>query len=172
MDGVLSKDRDFIQLLERDFKEVKFVWDTSRFSYRLKNGTPTVFLGEPQPNFGLLALHELGHALCMHKDYKVDVERIKIESEAWEKAKKVYRDYEKRAKSGEVIVSDGLKDKNGDSSLRLIEILPEWDDDFVQDKLDTYRDWLHAKSRCKKCGLTCYQTENGAYHCPRCDNFV
>ncbi len=143
------KDKEFVRLLERDFKEVRFVWDSPRFSYRLKNGTPTIFLGGPQPNFGLLALHELGHALCGHKDYKVDVERIKIESEAWERAKTVYYDYQKQ----------GI-------------ILPEWDEDFVQEKLDTYRDWLHGKSRCKKCGLTGYQTEDGRYHCPRCENFV
>ena len=45
-------------------------------------------------------------------------------------------------------------------------------EDLVQDELDTYRDWLHARSKCKKCGLTCYQTSDGVYHCPRCENFA
>ena len=149
------KDKEFVRLLERDFKEVRFVWDSPRFSYRLKKGTPTIFLGGPQPNFGLLALHELGHALSGHKDYTVDVERIRIESEAWEKAKTVYQNYKKQAKK----------------DLELAEILPEWDEDFVQDKLDTYRDWLHKKSRCPECGLTRFQDSDG-YHCPRCENLV
>lgn len=150
--GRAITDKQFVSRLERDYPEVKFVWGAPRFSYRLKNGTPTVFLGQPQPNFGLLALHELGHALCRHKGYTVDVQRIKIESEAWERAKTVYLKYQKCADDGGV--------------------LPEWDEDFVQEKLDTYRDWLHTKSQCKKCGLTRYQVESGEYCCPRCENFA
>ena len=166
-------EQDFVHQLELDYPEVKFVWGRPRFSYRLKNGVPTVFLGEPQPNFGLLALHELGHALCGHKDYKVDVQRIKIESEAWERAKTVYGDYVKRLQKNEAAAGGNLSDNEiGDGGQSLSVILPEWDEDFVQEKLDTYRDWLHAKSRCKKCGLTRYQTENGEYHCPRCENFA
>lgn len=141
-----KNDLKFIKRLEKDFPEVKFVWGRKRFSYRFKNGIPTVFLGEPQPNFSLLALHELGHALCKHEDYTVDIQRIKIESAAWERAKMILLQYGKDA--------------------------PEWDEDFAQDKLDTYRDWLHTKSKCKKCGLTRYQTEDGKYHCPRCETFT
>ena len=163
-----DREIEFAKRLEQDFSEVKFVWDAPRFSYRLKNGVPTVFLGEPQPNFGLLTLHELGHALSGHKDYIVDVQRLKIESEAWERAKTVYAKYAKRAKMGTKIKheQDGMK---GDD---LQEILPEWDEDFVQEKLDTYRGWLHAKSHCKKCGLTRYQTDDGEYYCPRCESFA
>ena len=145
-------DEKFVERLVRDYPEVKFVKNTKRFSYRLKNGVPTVFLGGPQPNFGLLTLHELGHALLKHKDYKVDVQRVKIECEAWEKAKTVYAKYREDAE--------------------MAGTMPEWDEDFVQEKLDTYRDWLHVKSRCKKCGLTGYQTEDGKYHCPRCEAFL
>ena len=96
--AITDRDKQFVELLERDFSGVKFCWGKKRFSFRLKNGVPIVFLGEPQSNFGLLALHELGHALCRHKDYTVDVERIRIESEAWERAKTVYQNYTKQAK--------------------------------------------------------------------------
>ena len=155
-------DEQFVEKLVRDYQDVKFVRNARRFSYRLKNGMPTVFLGGLQPNFGLLTLHELGHALCKHKDYKVDVERIKIECEAWERAKTVYLKYHKEA-----YAEDGAVKNES-----LARILPEWDEDLVQEKLDTYRDWLHTKSRCKKCGLTGYQTEDGKYHCPRCEAFL
>lgn len=150
------QDKKFVELLKRDFPEVKFKDGAKRFSYQLRDGVPVVFLGEPQPNFALLTLHELGHALCKHKDYKVDVERIKIESAAWERAKTVLLEYRKKAQT----------------ETGLATILPEWDEDFVQDKMDTYRDWLHARSRCKKCGLTRYQTDDGKYHCPRCEAFT
>lgn len=148
----IRAEQKFVRLLERDYKEVEFRWGQPRFSYRLKNGKKVVFLGEPQPNFGLLALHELGHALCEHKDYNTHVERLKIESEAWEMAKTVYSNYA--------------------TNTHLADILPEWNEDIVQEKLDTYREWLHNKSLCKKCGLTMYQTKDGKYHCPRCESFL
>lgn len=146
----------FIKRLERDFPEVDFRWDRKKFSYQMRNGKKVVSLGEPQPYFGLLALHELGHALCGHKDYSTHVARLKIESEAWERAKTVYSEYQKEAKQ----------------NASLAEILPEWDEVLVQEKLDTYRDWLHQKSLCKRCNLTMYQTSDGKYHCPRCESFL
>lgn len=158
-------DELFVRFLEEEFSEIKFVWNTPRFSYQLRNGIPTVFLGGPCQNFGLLTLHELGHGLSKHKDYTRSVERIKIESEAWERAKKVLLEMVTRAKDGRSVTIYG-------KDVVLAEILPEWDEDFVQEKLDTYRDWLHAKSRCKKCGLTMYQTEDEMWHCPRCEAFT
>ena len=43
------------------------------------------------------------------------------------------------------------------------------DEELIESELDTYRDWLHQKSRCPKCGLTRFQTPDGAFHCPKCD---
>ena len=159
---LMDREEEFVQRLVADFPEVRFAKNRQRFSYRWQNDVPTVFLGEPQPKYALLTLHELGHALCKHKDYKVDVQRIKIECEAWERAKTVFLEYRDKAYAEDGVVKDEA----------LAWILPEWDEDFVQEKLDTYRDWLHTKSRCKKCGLTGYQTEDGKYHCPRCEAFL
>ena len=47
-----------------------------------------------------------------------------------------------------------------------------YNEDVAETELDTYRDWLDAKSRCPKCGLTRYQTSDGEFHCPRCENFT
>ena len=46
-----------------------------------------------------------------------------------------------------------------------------FDDAVVEGELDTYRDWLDKKSRCPKCSLTRYQTPDGKYHCPKCENY-
>ena len=154
--GVETTDREFVERLDRDFPEVEFRWNRPKFSYQMQNGKKVVFLGGPQPNFSLLALHELGHALCGHESYDTHIARLKIESEAWERANTVFLNYQKQAQD------------NPD----LARILPEWDEDFVQEKLDTYREWLHQKSKCKKCGLTMYQTKDGKYHCPRCESFL
>ena len=66
-----------------------------------------------------------------------------MESEAWEKAQELASRYD-------------------------IEV----NEDLIQDELDTYRGWLHGKSRCRSCGLTRYQTPDGTYHCPRCENLA
>ncbi len=150
-----KKDEKFVKLLERDFPEVRFRWRQKKFAFRMQNGQPTVFLGQPQPYFALLALHELGHGLSRHYDYSTHIHRIKIECEAWERAKTVFLHYKKMAEDDKEVS----------------EILPEWNEDFVQEKMDTYRDWLHVKSKCKKCSSTMYQTNDGKYHCPQCDAF-
>ena len=77
-----------------------------------------------------------------HKNFKTDIDRLKMESEAWEKAEEMAAIYN-----------------------------VEFNEDFVQGELDTYRDWLHKKSRCPKCGLTRFQDADG-YHCPRCENLI
>ena len=103
----------------------------------------TVVVGPEEPKRELLLLHELGHATLGHRDFDTDVKRLKMEAEAWEKAQDLAKKY-------------GV----------------EWDEEMIQDELDTYRDWLHKKSRCPDCGLTRFQTPDGEYHCPRCENFT
>ncbi len=85
-------------------------------------------------------LHELGHALLEHNFFATDLERIKMERAAWDQARALGERY-------------GV----------------EWDEEVVEEKLDTYRDWLHQRSKCKQCGMTGYQTKDGVYHCPFCE---
>lgn len=120
-----------------DYPEFKFVVG-KKFLFRYPR---TILIGPDEPNSELLLLHELGHAILGHQDYKTDVMRLKMEAEAWEEARRLSEKY-------------GI----------------EFDEDSVQDELDTYRDWLHKKSRCPKCGLTRFQSTDGVYHCPRCEN--
>ena len=133
----------FLLTLKEEYKD--FSWQLgSRFKYRPEK---TIIIDKnsdaPWPFFALLTLHELGHALSHHKDYKTDIERLKIESEAWQRAKREISAHK----------SWGL----------------EYDEEFAEYELDSYRDWLHQKSKCKKCGLTRYQTTDGKYHCPGCE---
>lgn len=132
-------DAELLQRLKADFPEFRFV-DGSKFAFRPPK---TIVLGPSEPFSELLTLHEVSHAILKHKTFRMDVERLRMESEAWEKARELAVRYN-------VEVSE----------------------DFIQDELDTYRDWLHTKSKCKKCGLTRYQTPDGIYHCPRCENLA
>ena len=88
----------------------------------------------------LQLLHEVGHALAGHRDYRTDPERLVMEREAWERARGLCEAYNIR-----------------------------YDEELVEAELDTYRDWLHQKSRCRRCGLTRYQTRDGRWHCPGCE---
>lgn len=87
----------------------------------------------------LLLLHELGHYLIGEYDYSSDIELLEIEAKAWAKAKTLCKKY--RIK---------------------------YDEDFAEDRLDSYRDYLHQVSLCKNCQLSGYQDKHGDYHCPLC----
>lgn len=84
-------------------------------------------------------LHELGHYLIDKPSYASDIELVRIESEAWVKAKALCTTY-------------GVK----------------WNENYAEDHLDTYRDWLHVVSLCKNCQLAGYQDNTGLYHCSLC----
>lgn len=84
-------------------------------------------------------LHELGHYLIKQNTYTSDIELVRIESEAWSEARRLCAKYK-----------------------------VNWDDDFAQDHLDTYRNWLHVASLCRSCNLAGYQDSTGLYHCALC----
>lgn len=129
-------DAKFLKIVRGDFPD--FVFKTGRkFAFRPPK---TIVIGPEEPNDSLFLLHELGHALCRHRDFDTDAKRLKMEREAWDKARELADNYE-----------------------------VEYDEELVEDELDSYRVWLDNKSRCKKCGLTMYQTPDGRYHCPRCE---
>ena len=126
----------FFEVLAQDFAEFRFVRGR-KFAFRPPR---TIVVGPSEPSWQLLVLHEIGHAVLEHENFDVDIKRLKMEVEAWEKAQ-------------ELAVVYGV----------------EWDEAVVQGELDTYRDWLHQKSRCPKCGLTRFETPDGQYYCPRCN---
>jgi len=84
-------------------------------------------------------LHELSHALLGHDNYHSDFELLKLESQAWEMAVKIGRKYKVKL-----------------------------DNDHIQDCLDTYRDWLHRRSKCPACGVHTLQVDGRTYRCFNC----
>ncbi len=87
-----------------------------------------------------LLLHELAHALLGHADYTRDIQLIEMERDAWQYAKqKLFAIY-------------GL----------------EATDDEAENALDTYRDWLHARSTCPQCESTGVQIKESLYKCLAC----
>lgn len=84
-------------------------------------------------------LHELGHAILGHQSYQRDVELVKMESEAWQKATELAPTY-------------------------AVELKP----DDIAEHMDSYRDWLHARSTCPTCGANGLQVDNSHYRCIEC----
>lgn len=126
-------DATFLAKIKSNYPSLRFV-SGKRFAFR----PPKTIVVEPDGEV-LLLLHEVGHALIGKYDFKTEVERLKIEVLAWEKAKELCGQY------GVFI-----------------------DEELIESELDTYRDFLHQKSRCPDCGLTRFQTPDGIWHCPRC----
>ena len=85
-------------------------------------------------------LHEVAHGALGHTDYLRDVELIQLERDAWEHAKT------KLAPRYSLTISN----------------------DAIEDALDTYRDWLHARSLCPVCSATGVQHRKNEYRCIAC----
>lgn len=85
-------------------------------------------------------LHELSHAVLNHQAYTRDIQLIEHEQAAWQHARAVL----------------GLGYQ--------VEI--SFDD--IEDSLDTYREWLHARSSCPECSATGVQIKQSLYSCLAC----
>lgn len=85
-------------------------------------------------------LHELAHAELGHAHYEYDIALLALERDAWQHARRV------------------LSPRFG------IQIA----DAVVEDDLDTYREWMHARSTCPSCEATGLQTGARLYQCPAC----
>jgi hypothetical protein len=84
-------------------------------------------------------LHETAHALLGHSRYRSDVELVRMEAEAWHKAEVLATDYKAK-------------------------ISP----DHIDECMNTYRDWLHARSRCPTCTQIGLQARRHTYKCINC----
>lgn len=86
-----------------------------------------------------LILHELSHGLLGHNDYRHDVTLVNMERSAWNRALELGSEY------GFTI-----------------------SEEMIEDHLDTYRDWLHARSVCPNCSANGHQIRQFMYQCPAC----
>jgi len=84
-------------------------------------------------------LHEFSHALLHHKKYVQDIELLKMERAAWDKAVELANTF-------------------------IVDI----DEDLIESALDTYRDWLHNRSICPSCTSTGIEIGKQQYECITC----
>ncbi len=133
------KTQDIITKLQSDFSGLTFKAG-KQFCWSPETGEIIYNPDESGKEAAWSLLHETGHALLSHLNYKADYELLRLEIAAWEKA-------------------DELSEKFG------ITI----DQEHVQDCLDTYRDWLYKRSICPKCSTKSLQQGDFVhYRCFNC----
>jgi len=132
----MPKLKALINKLHEHYPELSFV-EGEVFTFR----PPRTILYNPKlEGAELILLHEVGHYLDNDQDYSSGIGLLRIEADAWERAR---------------ALSDAFN--------------VAWDEDFIQSKLDSYRNWLHQSSLCPICEINGYQDKNGFYHCPLCE---
>ena len=92
-----------------------------------------------EPTGQAALLHEAGHAMLDHQSYQLDSELLTREVEAWEQARRL-------------APALGLS----------------IDDNHIEDCLDTYREWLYARSTCPGCKTSGLQIDRATYSCVNC----
>jgi hypothetical protein len=131
--------RDLVLKLESDFPNLNFV-SGKQFCWSPETNE-VVFMANAKgkrPIWSLL--HETSHALLGHKTYHADVTLLRLEVEAWVRAKNL-------AKSYDITIGN----------------------EYIEDCLDTYRDWLYKRSICPNCTAKCLQQSNFThYKCFNC----
>lgn len=122
-----------------DHRQFKFA-PAAEFRWSPRSGTiyfPHDLAGSKTGLWSLL--HELGHAILDHHEFNSDIELIKIERSAWDKAVDIAKNY-------------GLS----------------IDEQHIEDCLDSYRHWLSRRSRCPVCDHTGLQAKPTLYNCVNC----
>ncbi len=130
---------DLLAQIAADYPDLQFI-ESAHFAWHAGRKHVSYQKSGKDATKSIFALlHELGHAILAHKDYIHDIELLQLEVAAWEKARKLAENY-------------GI----------------QLDDDYVQDCLDTYRDWLHLRATCPACFGRSLQTSPKLYRCHNC----
>jgi len=130
---------DLLERIAQDHPDLKFI-ESAHFAWH--SGRKHVAYTRDAENMERsmwALLHELGHALLAHASYVHDVELVQLEVAAWERARSLATQYE----------------------LKINE-------DYIEDCLDTYRDWLHLRSTCPTCYGRALQASERLYRCFNC----
>ena len=136
----MAKTNSLENKLSADFPEIRFVKSDD---FYWSPTTKTVFIGPLRTETDQLTLlHEVAHAVLDHKHYTRDIGLLKIEREAWEYVKT-------------------------ELSNRYRTV---YNEDHSELMIDSYRDWLHARSTCPQCSASGIQTGDRTYRCVGCSH--
>lgn len=131
--------QNLLNKLKSQLPDINFV-EAASFYWSPQTSTIYLNSGALEKAEGQWALlHEASHAVLGHQSYETDVRLLMLEVEAWQEASVLGK------KLGFAI-----------------------DEDHIQTCLDTYRDWLYARSTCPTCALNSLQVDETTYVCLNC----
>ena len=134
----ISSFQNLLESVKSDYPDISF---ESSEAFRWSDENRTIFY-DPQSEYAVWSLlHELGHMISHHQGYSTDTRLVRMEVEAWEKAKE-------------------LSNKYGQSI----------DEEYIQDCIDSYRNWQYQRSTCPQCDQTGMEKISGNYTCINCRN--
>lgn len=138
MDATTMDLTNWLPKAKQAFPAITFELDDD---FRWSPQQQTVFVGKISDERDVITLlHEIGHAVADHSGYDRDITLLTLEREAW------------------TIASDQV------APLFNITI----DNELIEEALDSYRDWLHARSTCPECGQNGIQRDQNTYECLLC----
>lgn len=129
-----------INILSNDFNDITF---TSGNTFMWSPQTKTIeYVPESihESNGIWSLLHELGHAQLNHITYTDDLELLIMEVSAWKQAQVLAKNYN-------------------------VTIDPQ----HIDTCLESYRAWLHKRSKCVECGTHSMQINHTTYQCHNCN---
>ena len=131
--------KDQLSKLQEHFPNLRFKAG-EQFSWSPETGEIIYKKGASGPKSVWSLLHETGHALLRHKSYKADFELLRLEIDAWQRARELAEELDVKI-----------------------------DENHIEDCLDTYRDWLYKRSICPNCSTKSLQQDDYIhYHCFNC----
>lgn len=165
---MISAVSNLLRELQHTYPHIKFQ-ESDTYFWSPKDTTVYYKKGDVSEQGLWALLHEVGHGLLGHSKYYSDFELVKMEMEAWEKAKEIAAEI-----NGNMV--DGIWHIGGkrpaNTSPSTIDHLPPTNlaisEDHIQDCLDSYRDWLHKRSLCPDCHLSGIQSDEHTYTCIFC----
>jgi hypothetical protein len=130
---------DLLNQLRKHYPELKFI-EGEQFCWSPKTQEVIYKVGSENDEAIWSLLHETSHALLGHTTFHSDIELLRLEVAAWDKANQLAVNYK-------------------------VQI----DEEHVQDCLDTYRDWLYSRSICPECNAKSLQQGDFVhYRCFNC----
>lgn len=134
----MNSRQTLIETLVKEYDQINFE-SGSNFSWSPKDNV--IYFDQESPHFEWSLLHEIGHVVCEHKDYKYDVSLLRMEVEAWRQACELSKKYD-------VTISQ----------------------EHIEKCLDSYREWIYKRSTCPLCTQAGLEKDTGKYQCINCGN--
>lgn len=141
MNSPVKSKSSFVALLQQVQSDFLDISFKSSDTFYWTSDEQTIYYDSQAENAAWSLLHELGHMVHDHSTYNSDSRLVRMEVEAWEAAIKFGTKY-------------GVN----------------IDEEYVQDCIDSYRNWQYARSKCPKCEQAGVEPKSGQYKCFNCGN--